>query len=465
MYDMKYFLITDHILYSMFSFQSILETRLSCNENQYVKNGTCEYFEFRNMFKIVSFVFETEQYVRLEEAEIYAREFLTYVMDRFESCRSCHFKQIRKWVVYVETGRDTTTQQECHRIKLSALLQSLKNYDIDQWFNYEMLTPLCGALECKETFLPIDVVENKSTCLIDFDVKRISLPIQSGRSFEIENILTFVCLSLSLFSILLSMIVYIKCPLFNNLPGQNTFQLMCTLLAAQASFMSGAPVEANTTPCMIIGMVTHWAWLSAFAWMSICSFHTWFVFSKYGVGKLKFESDKKKMFIRYTCLGYGIPTVLIIICFASNFLCKSCNFQYGEITCFISNPTMVAIGFASPILVSIFVNSVLFTATIWNIQRVQTLNTNESTLNRSNVAIYVKLSSLMGLTWIIGFIAEFIRLSWFWYIFTIVNGLQGVFLFVSYVCNDRTVKYIKLNWFGITEKTDTGKENENDKVK
>ena len=250
------------------------------------------------------------------------------------------------------------------------------------------------------------------------------------------------------------MIVYIKCPYFNNLPGQNTVQLMCALLAAQSSFMSGAPVDANTTACKIIGIVTQWAWLSAFSWMSICSFHTWFVFSKYGVGKLKFESDKKKMFLLYTCLGYGIPTLLVIACVALNFLFESCNFRYGEVTCFISNPTMVAIGFAGPILVSIFVNIILFAATIWNIQKVQTINTYESTLNRSNVAIYVKLSSLMGLTWIIGFIAEVIQLSWFWYVFIVVNGLQGVFLFVSYVCNKRTVKYIKVNWFSSAENGD-----------
>ena len=122
---------------------------------------------------------------------------------------------------------------------------------------------------------------------------------------------------------------------------------------------------------------------------------------------------------------------------------------------------MVAIGFAGPILVSILINILLFAATIWNIQKVQTMNTYESTLNRSNVAIYVKLSSLMGLTWIIGFIAEVIQLSWFWYVFTVVNGLQGVFLFVSYVCNERTVKYIKVNWFRSAENVDQKSEKVN----
>ena len=418
---------------------------MSCDENQYAKNGSCENFKFDNRYTVASFFYETEQAVSLEEAENYAKDYLTHVFRRLRLCRDCPFMNIPKWSVYVEKGYDTATRQECHRIKLNALIESSFFHSIDNWFSYELFIPNCDILECRPTFLPTDMTRNRSTCLIEYDIKTISLPAPSDRNFLIENVLTFVCLSLSLFCIFLSMIVYVKCPHFNNLPGQNTFQLMCALLAAQSSFMLGAPVDANTTACKIIGIVTQWAWLSAFSWMSICSFHTWFVFSKYGVGKLKFESDKKRMFLLYTCLGYGLPTLVVIACVALNFLCKSCSFRYGELTCFISNPTMVAIGFAGPILVSILVNILLFAATVCNIQKVQTLNTNESTLNRSNVAIYVKLSSLMGLTWIIGFIAEVIQLSWFWYVFTVVNGLQGVFLFVSYVCNERTVKYIKVN--------------------
>ncbi|RWR98403.1 hypothetical protein B4U79_05848, partial [Dinothrombium tinctorium] len=38
----------------------------------------------------------------------------------------------------------------------------------------------------------------------------------------------------------------------------------------------------------------------------------------------------------------------------------------------------------------------------------------------------------MGFTWAFGFIASFTGITYLWYPFIIFNGLQGVFIFLSF---------------------------------
>lgn len=60
--------------------------------------------------------------------------------------------------------------------------------------------------------------------------------------------------------------------------------------------------------------------------------------------------------------------------------------------------------------------------------------------NRLHFSVYVKLFSLTGLSWVLQIVDMFVELSFFTYIVAVLNGLQGLFIFLSYVCNKRTLK-------------------------
>jgi len=47
--------------------------------------------------------------------------------------------------------------------------------------------------------------------------------------------------------------------------------------------------------------------------------------------------------------------------------------------------------------------------------------------------VYVKLSVVMGLGWVLGFVAAFTDWSALWYAFVVVNSLQGALLCVAFV--------------------------------
>ena len=60
----------------------------------------------------------------------------------------------------------------------------------------------------------------------------------------------------------------------------------------------------------------------------------------------------------------------------------------------------------------------------------------------------------MGFTWIFGYIAAFTDVEALWYIYIILNSLQGVFIFISFICNRRIglLWYKKLRLSGHTER-------------
>ncbi|XP_059153459.1 adhesion G protein-coupled receptor E5-like [Physella acuta] len=56
------------------------------------------------------------------------------------------------------------------------------------------------------------------------------------------------------------------------------------------------------------------------------------------------------------------------------------------------------------------------------------------------VFIYAKLSTLTGVFWTLAIISEALDSVWLRYVSILLNGLQGVFLFVSCVCNKRVLE-------------------------
>ena len=54
-----------------------------------------------------------------------------------------------------------------------------------------------------------------------------------------------------------------------------------------------------------------------------------------------------------------------------------------------------------------------------------------------------QVSTLMGFTWIFGFVAAFVGEGWLWYVFIVINSLQGVYIFVAFIANQRVWKLLQ----------------------
>ena len=88
-------------------------------------------------------------------------------------------------------------------------------------------------------------------------------------------------------------------------------------------------------------------------------------------------------------------------------------------------------------------NSMLYIFTSINLHKAFKNATNVVKAEEYHFGIYVRLFILMGITWIFGFISAFTDEIVVDFIFVILTSLQGLFLFISFVCNKRVLAEIK----------------------
>ena len=250
------------------------------------------------------------------------------------------------------------------------------------------------------------------------------------------SILTLVCISISIICLILTLITYLLFRTLRILPGKNNICLIVTLLTAQTTMLILPYVQGVYHICIIFGSLSHFAWLSYFASLTICSFHMFRVFA----GKMTSNNDTNasanKTLAKYCLFSFGVPAciVLLVVCIS---LASSSGTDsgYSSHRCFISHKNVFLATLLTPLILMCLSNVVFFVFTaikIRNRPKVQ-----KSKPDNLQFIVYCKLFVLTGLTWVIQVIDTFLIESVLSYLSVIFNCSQGSFIFLSYACNKR----------------------------
>ena len=184
--------------------------------------------------------------------------------------------------------------------------------------------------------------------------------------------------------------------------------------------------------CIIVSISQHYFWLSAFAWMSTICYYTWRTFSSLKRGRGFPNGNASRC--RETCAPWLAVGVFVGACVGFAWLAPSvAGIAYGSSTeCFLRRG--VVYYFAVPLCLSVTVNAALFSATVSRIRETvansKRVRPAQLKADRASLSIYVRLSTLMGFTWLFGVAANLF--SPLWYAFISVNTLQGVFVCASF---------------------------------
>ena len=173
-----------------------------------------------------------------------------------------------------------------------------------------------------------------------------------------------------------------------------------------------------------------------------------------------FNSSKTRFKI-YSYYSWGVPLLIVLI---ANVLDRipvpvvllDYKPEYATEICWMNNKNASALFFILPVGSLVLENFFFFVMTVYGIQKNQfnsgetysvktsstggtvkfTENKEDRKLsynkNKIYFIIYFKLSVLMGLTWLFGFLASFLKLGFLWYPFIIFNSLQGTFIFIFF---------------------------------
>ncbi|XP_037053833.1 adhesion G protein-coupled receptor E4-like isoform X2 [Peromyscus leucopus] len=209
--------------------------------------------------------------------------------------------------------------------------------------------------------------------------------------------------------------------------------------------------------CSLIAGMLHYLYLASFMWMFLEGLHLFLTVRNLKVANYSSSGRFKKRFM-YP-VGYGIPAFIVAVSAIAG------HENYGTHThCWLSIHRAFIWSFLGPVAAIILINLVFYFQTIWILRsKLSSLNKEVSTLQDTKMMTFKAIVHLfvLGCSWGIGLfmVIEFgktVRLI-IAYLFTIINVLQGVLIFVVHCLLNRQVRMEYKKWFYKMQK---GVENE-----
>ncbi|KAK7099782.1 latrophilin-like protein 1 isoform X2 [Littorina saxatilis] len=267
------------------------------------------------------------------------------------------------------------------------------------------------------------------------DITGASLLLPSDVRFSLE-LMTYIGCTISIICLMLSWVTF-AC--FKSLDcDRNTIHkhLVFCLMVAQLLLVIGIQQTNPPVLCSVIAGVLHFFFLASFAWMCLEGVQLYVMLIEV------FESERSRV-LWYYLFGYGVPTVIVTV--------SAAVFPAGygtEFHCWLSTERGFIWSFVGPALAVMLVNIVMLCIAISIMVRHSNMS---HTMRQKSVPqkmrTWIKgavvLVVLLGLTWLFGvlYLENLYHTIIFSYLFTILNTLQGLFIFVFHcLLNDKVQK-------------------------
>ena len=258
-----------------------------------------------------------------------------------------------------------------------------------------------------------------------------------------QSTVTLICLGASTACLAITVVTYCLFAELRSIAGWHNLLLAATLLVAQGLLLASAYTDGPSTWCTVLGVATHYSWLSMFCWSFACCFHMFRVFTaKTRMAGRDSASARRLFLMKRVVFTAGIPAVVVTsLMVGVNTSTGGQDIGYGKRSCYLDSAFLVGVATVLPLAVATLCNVVFFTVAVYKIYSVRKLQSNDMAKkeNTKNLFVYIRLSTLTGVCWTIAIIAEAADNDPLRFIYIIFNGLQGVFIFLSYICNRRVL--------------------------
>ena len=264
-------------------------------------------------------------------------------------------------------------------------------------------------------------------------------------TMEILTTCTFI---LSLISLAALIFTYLLFSELRRLPGKNLLNLAVSLFLTELLWLLAVPNTKRRQLCTIITIIEHYLFLVTFTAMSVIAFHTKRILASKKLRRPATQIEDRKQFMIYSGFVWGVPLLFICITTSLHFFNvydAGYSSEHERMVCWIANRQAQEFLFILPVGILLFYNTTMFMYTIIAIQLSkqssrQLYASRNKCQEQNTVWIYLKLSSLTGLSWIFGFLDILISSEIFSALFVLLASLQGLYIALSFLINDRVAK-------------------------
>ncbi|XP_045667931.1 adhesion G protein-coupled receptor E3 isoform X2 [Ursus americanus] len=254
------------------------------------------------------------------------------------------------------------------------------------------------------------------------------------------DVITYVGLGLSLLCLLLAALTFLLCKTIQNTSTSIHLQLAICLFLAHLLFLTAIDRTEIKVLCAIIAGALHYLYLASFTWMLLEGLHLFLTARNLTV--VNYSSVSRVMKKLMFPVGYGAPAIIVAISAASRpHLYGTCD------RCWLNLDQGFIWSFLAPVCAIICVNLVIFLLILWILKRkLSSLNSEVSTIQNIRMLTLKATAQLfiLGCTWCLGVLQVGPAAVVMAYLFTIINSLQGVFIFLVYCLLSQQVR----KWFG-----------------
>ncbi|XP_052214073.1 adhesion G-protein coupled receptor G6-like [Dreissena polymorpha] len=247
------------------------------------------------------------------------------------------------------------------------------------------------------------------------------------------SIITLLGLSLSILGLALTIISYVFFRKLRQGRAQQTlFNLSLSLLLAMLVFLIGVKQTHNNVVCIVVAILLHYLIIVSFMWMLMEAILQYLTFVKIlGTYITRFT-------LKTVLPAWGLPMIPVIAVLSVD----PGLYRGGPKYCWMDLPAFFY-AFAIPVSVIILTNVIIFIVTVISIfRRGKGLRSNQKKHKMAMTNLQAAITSfiLLGLTWLFGYLAIADARLIFQYVFTILNSLQGFFIFVLFVLRKKKVR-------------------------
>ncbi|XP_018358221.1 PREDICTED: G-protein coupled receptor Mth2-like [Trachymyrmex cornetzi] len=275
-----------------------------------------------------------------------------------------------------------------------------------------------------------------------------------------------LCLLLSLPFLLLTFIIYSILPEFQNIHGYTLRAHVGSLFITYVIMCFGQVFGFGEVKyCVALAYIFYFFFLSSFFWLNVICFDIWWTFRNLlPLRPYRTKIKSKKKLIIYSIYAWGVTIIINVICAIMDYIplpenlvrpemCEK-RFWFGE-------NEAKTLYFYVPIGVTIISNIYFFIRTTLTIlyQKIQIANLLRDyeiirhDENKQRFNMYLKLFVVMGITWVleimswVDFGADIVP-QFIWYPADIVNALQGLTIFIIFVCRKKTLQTLlkRFDW-------------------
>ncbi|XP_071952887.1 adhesion G protein-coupled receptor L3-like [Antedon mediterranea] len=255
-----------------------------------------------------------------------------------------------------------------------------------------------------------------------------------------------VTIGLSLLGLILTLITYCC---FRKLRNSDRSWIHCNLVSnlmiLQSLFLFGIESTDHKYLCMIVAIGLHLTALNAFMWMLAEA-----VYIAFKV--LRTTPCVYNKMLYYIIICYIVPVVAVAVSLLTTY-----NSYRDPYFCWINSENGLRWTFVGSVSFIELINCLILAKIIKCIytrsrtNRSQTETEDYSAIKKSLKGLVILLP-LFGVTWLVGPFMIGSSSLWLEYIFCIINGLQGCFIFCAYVLLDPQIRDVVGRSFGVKNK-------------